>query len=70
MPPPTPNSDGSWMRKSRLRTDAPDFTTSKTTIPSTATATNAAATAMPWAMRLTICRRRRLPDAVSGAVGS
>ena len=44
--------------------------TSKTTMASTATATNAAATAMPWAMRLTIRRRRRLPDGVNGAVGS
>ena len=71
MPPPgPPNAGGSWMRKLRLRAEAPDLMTSKTTMASTATAANAAATAMPWAMRLTISRRRRLPDGVSGAVGS
>src|ERR1700729_174774 len=71
MPPPgPPNAGGSWMRKSRFSADAPDLMTSKTTMASTATATNAAATAMPRAIWLTISRRRRLPDGVSGAVGS
>src|ERR1700761_6958292 len=71
MPPPgPPNAGGSWMRKLRLRADAPDLMTSNTTMASTATAINAAAMAMARAMALTISRRRRLPDGVSGAVGA
>src|ERR1700760_2747724 len=70
MPPPAPNAGGSWMRKSRLSALAPSLITSKVTMPSAATATTAAPIAAPRMAWLTIRRRRRLPDGLSGLAGS
>src|SRR5579875_1356463 len=69
-PPPLMTCGGSWMRKPTDSDRAPRCTTTKMTIASTATAAVAQAVAPAWTNRLTSARRRRFPEATSGAVGS
>ena len=71
IPPPTPPyCGGSWVRKPSEIELAPRLTTPKTSRPSAPTAITAAATAASSRPRLTAARRRRLPVATSGEVGS
>ena len=65
----TPSGAGLVM-KFQLIAEEPWATTPPMTMKSTATAAIAAATASPWITRLTAWRRRRLPVATSGWVGS
>ena len=68
--PPSANPCGLWKTNPKLSDDAPWYATEYTTITSIATAITAAAVATTRTTRLTATRRRRLPDGVSGAVGS
>ena len=69
-PPGPPNGGGSFVRNEMLSELAPRAITPIVKITSTDAAANAEAVAPRVTRRLTAWRRRRFPDAVSGAVGS
>ena len=70
IPPPTPVMVGDWVMKFQVSAPPPRLITESRTMPSTTMASTAAARAEPANRRLTALRRRRLPLARSGPVGS